>query len=104
MHFATQNYQRMNLPLFDHRLTVQYQNQTHTGDSSKKTLYGLRRSPRHWFHLIAKQLRDIGLRQTKHDDCLFVGSLIPGQPPLYLGIYVDDLIYFSADPEVEKQF
>jgi hypothetical protein len=68
----------------------------------KKTLYGLRRSPRHWFHLIAKQLRDIGLRQTKHDDCLFVGSLIPGRPPLYLGIYVDDLIYFSADPEVEK--
>jgi Reverse transcriptase (RNA-dependent DNA polymerase) len=70
----------------------------------KKTLYGLRRSPRHWFHLIAKQLRDIGLRQTAHEDCLFVGNIIPGRPPVYLAIYVDDLIYFSADPIVEKQF
>jgi len=70
----------------------------------KKTLYGLRRSPRHWYHLITKQLKAIGLRQTAHEDCLFVGEIIPGRPPLYLATYVDDLIYFSADPSVEKQF
>ena len=70
----------------------------------KKTLYGLRRSPRHWFHLIAKELRGIGLRQTQHDDCLFVGDIIPGRPPLYLALYVDDLVYFSADPLVEQKF
>jgi hypothetical protein len=70
----------------------------------KKTLYGLRRSPRHWYHLIASQLKAIGLRQTPNEDCLFVGSIIPGHPPLHLAIYVDDIIYFSADPLVEKQF
>jgi hypothetical protein len=31
-------------------------------------------------------------------------DIIPGRAPLYLAIYVDDLIYFSADPEVEKKF
>jgi hypothetical protein len=71
----------------------------------KKTpLYGLRRSPRHWYHLITKQLKAINLRQTAHEDCLFVGKIIPGRPPLYLATYVDDIIYFSADPSVEKQF
>jgi hypothetical protein len=70
----------------------------------KKTLYGLRRSPRHWYHLIAKQLQAVGLQQTTHEDCLFVGNIIPGRPPLYLALYVDDIIYFSADPEVEQKF
>jgi hypothetical protein len=70
----------------------------------KKTLYGLRRSPRHWFHLLAKNLKDIGLHPTTHEDCLFVGNLIPGRPPLYLALYVDDLIYFSEDPAVEQHF
>ena len=36
---------------------------------------------------------------------MFVGQdIIPGRAPLYLAIYVDDLIFFSADPEVEKKF
>jgi Reverse transcriptase (RNA-dependent DNA polymerase) len=71
----------------------------------KKTLYGLKRSPRHWYQLLRKQLQSVGLVPTKHEDCLFVGNdIIPGRAPLYLAIYVDDLIYFSADPEVEKKF
>jgi hypothetical protein len=70
----------------------------------KKTLYGLRRSPCHWYHLITKQLKAIGLCQTANEDCLFVGDIIPGRPPLYLATYVDDIIYFSADLSVEKQF
>jgi hypothetical protein len=39
-----------------------------------------------------------------NEDCLFVGEFIPGRPPLYLATYVDDIIYFSADPSMEKQF
>jgi hypothetical protein len=31
-------------------------------------------------------------------------DIIPGHAPLYLAIYVDNLIYFLADPEVEKKF
>ena len=28
----------------------------------------------------------------------------PGEPPLYLGLFVDDFIYFSASPTVEQKF
>ena len=47
---------------------------------------------------------EIGLNQCKNDPCIYHGVLIPGQPPLYLGIYVDDIVYFSASDEVERYF
>jgi hypothetical protein len=70
----------------------------------KKTLYGLKRSPRHFYHLAKKLLLQIGLKQHPTSPCLFHGSLIKGQPPLYLGLYVDDFIYFSESPQVEQLF
>ena len=70
----------------------------------KKTLYGLRRSPSHWFHLVADKLKEVGMEPLPHDPCIFYGFPIPGRPPLYLGLYVDDFVYFSQDPTVEKQF
>jgi len=33
-----------------------------------------------------------------------MGTLIEGEPPIYVGIYVDDIIYFSASDAVEKKF
>jgi hypothetical protein len=67
----------------------------------KKSLYGLRRAPRHWYKLISEILQspELGLRPTKHDPCIFYGSILPGKPPLYLALYVDDFIYFSLDAE-----
>jgi hypothetical protein len=46
----------------------------------------------------------MGLKPTKHDPCIFHGVLIPGKPLLYLAIYVDDLLYFSLDVDVEQYF
>mmetsp|Transcript_9510 Transcript_9510/g.13480 ORF Transcript_9510/g.13480 Transcript_9510/m.13480 type:complete len:120 (-) Transcript_9510:508-867(-) len=60
-----------------------------------KTLYGLKRSPRHWYEMAKTILKNLGFRQSKHSPCIFVGQLIPHQPPLYLGLYVDDFIFFS---------
>ena len=37
----------------------------------------------------------VGLTQCKHSSCLFTGRLCPDLPPLYLGLYVDDFLYFS---------
>lgn len=34
----------------------------------------------------------------------FLGTLIPDQPPIYVGIYLDDIIYFSARNCVEHKF
>jgi hypothetical protein len=36
--------------------------------------------------------------------CLFVGHLLDGEPPIYVGVYVDDIIYFSASDHVERHF
>ena len=39
-----------------------------------------------------------------HYPCIFHGTLIPGQPLIYVGLYVDDIIYFSSSKQVEKEF
>jgi hypothetical protein len=77
-----------------------------------RTLYGLRRSPRHWYNKITAVLNSLGLKANASDPCLFTGSIVnPSNPtagiptaPLTLGIYVDDFVYFSKNPEVERQF
>jgi hypothetical protein len=47
----------------------------------------------------------MGLQQSSTAPCLFVGHLIEGGPCIYVGIYVDDIIfYFSTSDEVEKEF
>jgi len=93
-----------------------------------KTLYGLRRSPRHWYDKIRTILLRLGLKQNTYDPCLFTGHLIdpdeqpdctdpdrpsdyphansvtPSSAPITLGLYVDDFVYFSADDAVEKKF
>ena len=69
-----------------------------------KTLYGLKRSPRHWYEKAKATLLSIGFKQCPNAPCIFVGNLIPGQPPIYLGLYVDDFIYFSESDEVTSLF
>ena len=76
----------------------------------KKMLYGLRHSPRHWYNKITSVLASIGLRPNASDPCMFTGSVCnPNNPaadipsaPLTVGLYVDDFVYFSEDPEVER--
>ena len=46
----------------------------------------------------------MGLKNSGNSPCLFVGTLIEGLLPIYVGIYVDDIIYFSPDDAVEQKF
>ena len=77
-----------------------------------KTLYGLRRSPCHWYDKINAIIHSIGLTPSSHDPCLYTGfvrdpkdpSSLQSSKPLALGIYVDDFVYFSEDPAVEALF
>ena len=69
-----------------------------------KTLYGLKRSPRHWYETATKTLKEMGFRQCTHAPCLFIGTLAPNQPPVYLGMYVDDFLFFSQSPKMEQKF
>ena len=78
----------------------------------EKTLYGLRRSPRHWYDKIDKTLRSMGLKSNPHDPCVYSGFVCdpddPAEPdstvPLTLGLYVDDFVYFSCSNEVKAHF
>jgi hypothetical protein len=70
----------------------------------RKNLYGLRRSPYHWYQNIRKILEDMGLSISPHDPCVFYGKLADHLPPIYIGLYVDDFKYFSNSDETEKLF
>jgi len=104
----------------------------------KKTLYGLRRSPRHWYQKFTNILREMGLRPTPNDPCLFEGVVSPvatpqpqhdapspgtphrspapatdpdspqASPPdrakVYVGMYVDDFVFYSTDDAEEARF
>ena len=69
-----------------------------------KPLYGLRRAPRHWYNKFRSILVSLNLQPCKNAPCIFHGKVLPDKPPLYLGVYVDDFIYFSESPSVEKAF
>lgn len=70
----------------------------------RKTLYGLRRSPYHWYQAIKKIFLGMGLKMSPHDPCVFYGSLQDDLPPIYIGIYVDDFKYFSLSDDTELLF
>ena len=57
----------------------------------KKTLYGLRQSPRAFWKYITEKLERCGLQQSKFDPCLFIG------PDVMCIVYVDDLIFWSCE-------
>ena len=70
----------------------------------KKTLYRSKRSPRHWYETCKKTLISLGLKLCPNAPCIFSGTIIDGQPPLYLGLFVDDFIFFSKSPAIEQKF
>mmetsp|Transcript_18091 Transcript_18091/g.25565 ORF Transcript_18091/g.25565 Transcript_18091/m.25565 type:complete len:169 (-) Transcript_18091:697-1203(-) len=61
-----------------------------------KTLYGLKRSPCHWYETTRKFLKDLGFKQSRHSHSpfIFVGNILPNKSPIYLGLYVDDFVFF----------
>ena len=69
-----------------------------------KTLYGLKRSPRHWFELASNIFRTIGLQPCPNAPCLFTGFIDDSKSRIYVGLYVDDFIYFGDTPDVEEKF
>jgi len=55
-------------------------------------LYGLHRAPKLWFEKLSSHLQSMGLKCSPISPCLFVGTLLEGAPPIYVGIYIDDII------------
>ena len=63
----------------------------------RKSLYGLRQSPRLFWKYLANSMESCGLKQSKLDPCLFLG------PSVVALCYVDDILFFAKeDEEIEK--
>ncbi|MCW3101490.1 MAG: retrovirus-related Pol polyprotein from transposon 1-94 [Chthonomonadaceae bacterium] len=57
----------------------------------KKTIYGLKQSPRKWNADVDKQVRLCGYEPTICDPCIYV-KRVDGYPPMFLTLYVDDTL------------
>ena len=68
------------------------------------TLYVLKRIPRHWYKNLRATFLAIVLKQNKNSPCIFSGSIMPGHPPICVGLSVDEFIYFSASEVVKTEF
>ena len=67
----------------------------------KKSLYGLKISPKQWNKKFSEEARKLGLENDLHDPCLFTwrqkGKLV------MIVLYVDDFLIASNDAEKLKQ-
>ncbi|RVW79412.1 Retrovirus-related Pol polyprotein from transposon TNT 1-94 [Vitis vinifera] len=66
----------------------------------KKSLYGLKQSPRAWFGRFTKSMRAFGYRQSNLDHTLFLKK--QHDKIMTLIVYVDDMVVTGNDPEERK--
>jgi hypothetical protein len=59
----------------------------------KKSLYGLKQSPRNFFLHLKGQLERVGLKQSNADQCLFVSDKV------ICLVYVDNTLFFAQNKE-----
>ena len=57
----------------------------------KRSIYGLKQSPRCWNHALDNCLKEIGFKQTPSDPCLYIHSDLEGEI-FVVAVYVDDII------------
>ena len=65
----------------------------------RRSLYGLRQSPRHWNRVLHEFMMGHGMQQSQVDRCLYY---IPGV--LYVVCWVDDILIMSADGAAKAAF
>jgi hypothetical protein len=66
----------------------------------RKSLYGLKQSPRAWFGRFASFMKSIGYKQSNSDHTLFLKH--NEEQITALIVYVDDMIVIGNDPEERK--
>ena len=62
----------------------------------RKSLYGLKQSPRAWFERFGKAVKKFGYCQSQADHTLFYKHLIQGKIAILI-VYVDDIILTGSD-------
>uniref|UniRef100_A0A1X7SRT8 Reverse transcriptase Ty1/copia-type domain-containing protein n=1 Tax=Amphimedon queenslandica TaxID=400682 RepID=A0A1X7SRT8_AMPQE len=62
----------------------------------KRSIYGLKQSPRCWNTTLDMQLKSMGFAQTKGDPCLYVST---DGDPVIIAVYVDDILIAAVTDE-----
>ncbi|GJS12431.1 retrovirus-related pol polyprotein from transposon TNT 1-94 [Tanacetum coccineum] len=57
----------------------------------KKSLYGLKQSPRQWYRRFDKYMLSNGFKRSSYDSCVYYRNYAPGEY-IYLLLYVDDML------------
>nr|GEW78285.1 retrotransposon protein, putative, Ty1-copia subclass [Tanacetum cinerariifolium] len=57
----------------------------------KKSLYGLKQSPRQWYRRFNEYMLSNGFKRSSYDICVYYRSYAPGEY-IYLLLYVDDML------------
>ncbi|CAI7856030.1 unnamed protein product [Closterium sp. NIES-53] len=66
--------------------------------SLRRPVYGLRQAPRGWHDTLRTTLATLGFAPSTADPSLFLRTNTP-LPPFYVLVYVDDLVFATADTE-----
>ena len=70
-----------------------------------KIFYGLTHSTHHWYTKISNFLKnDMGFDSMDHNNCVYKCTPIKGQPPIYVGLYVDNIVFYLNSDKVEEWF
>jgi hypothetical protein len=64
----------------------------------KKSLYGLKQSPRMWYQKIDTYMLGLGFTRSKEDHCMYFKLI--GNHLIYLVLYVDDMLLIGNNNEI----
>ena len=68
----------------------------------RKSIYGLKQSPRCWNSVLDSHLKSIGFSQSTADQCVYIRNQ-PDKTKTIIAVYVDDLIILSdSDSEMDN--
>ena len=66
----------------------------------KKTMYGLKQSPRMWHQKFDTFIRGLGFTRSKADHCVYFKLI--GDHVIYLVLYVDDMLLVGNDKKLSR--
>jgi hypothetical protein len=64
----------------------------------KKSLYGLKQSPRMWYKKFDTYMLGLGFTRRKEDHCVYFKLI--GDHLIYLVLYVDDMLLIGNNKEI----
>ena len=68
-----------------------------------RSLYGLKQAPRCWWKKLTEELRTLGFHPCMSDSGIYVNMSTP-DCPVYLGVFVDDMIIVTPQVAAVEQF